>query len=179
MTGFESARSYLRFEGCGLWAKCGNRGQRPQLQWRLCRLAGGFGCGMRVFSVAGGVDPGAARCDKRPRIRPWRRALLRTSLRTFFRRRPDVQERPTRRRRSRGDSQGWHPGWYVMPLQGMEWEPRWWHGMGNPVFEWRQRSLAHSMGHDAGRRGGRRAPLGPLAGQPQGEDEAMQLRAGG
>ena len=29
-------------EGCGLSANCGNRGQRPQLQWRLGRLVGGF-----------------------------------------------------------------------------------------------------------------------------------------
>ncbi len=42
MTGFESARSYLWFEGCGLGANCGDRGQRPQLQWRRRRLAGGF-----------------------------------------------------------------------------------------------------------------------------------------
>ena len=49
------------FEGCGLWAKCENRGQRAQLQWRLYRLDGGFGCG---FSVAGVADPGAARCVK-------------------------------------------------------------------------------------------------------------------
>jgi hypothetical protein len=33
-------------EGCGLGAKCGNRGQRPQLQWRLCRLIGGFVLGV-------------------------------------------------------------------------------------------------------------------------------------
>jgi hypothetical protein len=43
------------FEGCGLWAKCGNRGRRTRLQWRLCRLDGGFGFG---FSVAGVADPG-------------------------------------------------------------------------------------------------------------------------
>ena len=52
-------------EGCGLSAKCENRGQRPQLQWRLCRLVGEFvalvlkdvaeGHG---FFVAGGADPG-------------------------------------------------------------------------------------------------------------------------
>ena len=29
-------------EGCGLRAKCGNRAQRPRLQWRLCRLGRGF-----------------------------------------------------------------------------------------------------------------------------------------
>ena len=28
-------------EECGLGAKCENRGQRPQPQWRLCRVAGG------------------------------------------------------------------------------------------------------------------------------------------
>jgi hypothetical protein len=33
-------------EGCGLWAKCGNRDQRPQLQWRLCRFVGGFVSGV-------------------------------------------------------------------------------------------------------------------------------------
>ena len=32
-------------EGCGLSANCGNRGQRPQLQWRLCRLICGFVAG--------------------------------------------------------------------------------------------------------------------------------------
>ena len=45
-------------EGCGPKAKCESRDQRAQLQWRLGRLDGGFGCGMRVFSVAGGADPG-------------------------------------------------------------------------------------------------------------------------
>ena len=30
--------SYRVFEGCGLSAKCENRGQRPQLQWRRRRL---------------------------------------------------------------------------------------------------------------------------------------------
>ena len=37
-----------RLEGCGLGAKCGNRGQRPQLQWRLCRLIGGFFAGLEM-----------------------------------------------------------------------------------------------------------------------------------
>ena len=35
--GFESARAHLWFEGCGLGAKCGTRGRRPQRQWRLGR----------------------------------------------------------------------------------------------------------------------------------------------
>ena len=38
-------RSYC-LEGCGLSAKCENRGQRPQLQWRLGRLVGGFVLGV-------------------------------------------------------------------------------------------------------------------------------------
>ena len=48
-------RSDPAFEGCGLGAKCGNRGRRPRLQWRLGRLDGGFRFG---FSVAGVADPG-------------------------------------------------------------------------------------------------------------------------
>ena len=47
-TGYESVDSYLWFEGCGLGAKCENRGQRPQLQWRLCRLVGGFFAGFEM-----------------------------------------------------------------------------------------------------------------------------------
>ena len=43
------------FEGCGLGAKCGNRGRRTRLQWRLCRLRRGFGSGSFVAGVA---DPG-------------------------------------------------------------------------------------------------------------------------
>jgi hypothetical protein len=35
-------------EGCGLGAKCENRGQRPQLQWRLCRLISGFFAGFEM-----------------------------------------------------------------------------------------------------------------------------------
>ena len=35
-------------EGCSLGAKCEIRGQRPQLQWRLCRLAGGFFAGLEI-----------------------------------------------------------------------------------------------------------------------------------
>ena len=33
-TGFEPPPSHPRLEGCGLWASCGNRGQRTRLQWR-------------------------------------------------------------------------------------------------------------------------------------------------
>ena len=43
------------FEGCGLGAKCGNRGRRTRLQWRRRRLHGSFGSG---FFVAGVADPG-------------------------------------------------------------------------------------------------------------------------
>jgi hypothetical protein len=43
--GFESVDSNPGFEGCGLEAKCENRGQRPQRQWRRRRLIGSFGCG--------------------------------------------------------------------------------------------------------------------------------------
>ena len=65
-------------EGCGLGAKCGNRGRRTRFQWRRRRLDGGFGSG---FFVAGVADPGAARSVKRYRIRWSRRAPHRTSLR--------------------------------------------------------------------------------------------------
>ena len=44
--GFESVAANQWIEGCGLGAKCENRGQRPQLQWRLCRVAGGFVSGV-------------------------------------------------------------------------------------------------------------------------------------
>jgi hypothetical protein len=37
----ESVAANQWIEGCGLGAKCENRGQRPQPQWRLCRVAGG------------------------------------------------------------------------------------------------------------------------------------------
>ena len=36
--GFETVGLCPGFEGCGLGAKCGNRGHRPRLQRRLCRL---------------------------------------------------------------------------------------------------------------------------------------------
>ena len=42
-------------EGCGLGAKCGNRGHRTRLQWRLGRLRRRFGFGSTVAGVA---DPG-------------------------------------------------------------------------------------------------------------------------
>ena len=64
-------------------AKCGNRGHRTRLHWRLGRLRRGFESGSTVAGVA---DPGAARCVKRRWIRPWRRAPRRTFLRTFLRR---------------------------------------------------------------------------------------------
>ena len=35
--GFEKERSCTAFEGCGLRARCENRGQRTRLKWRLCR----------------------------------------------------------------------------------------------------------------------------------------------
>ena len=43
--GFEEVVSYPCFEGCGLGAKCGNRGRRTRLQRRLGRLCRGFGSG--------------------------------------------------------------------------------------------------------------------------------------
>ena len=55
MTGCGEADSGPGLEGCGLWAKCENRGQRTRLQWRRCRLRRGFGSG---FSVAVVADPG-------------------------------------------------------------------------------------------------------------------------
>ena len=36
------------FEGCGLGAKCGNRGHRPRLQWRRRRLHRRFVSGSSV-----------------------------------------------------------------------------------------------------------------------------------
>ena len=47
--------SYLCLEGCGLWAKCKNRGRRTRLQRRLCRLRSRSVSG---FFVAGVADPG-------------------------------------------------------------------------------------------------------------------------
>ena len=51
-------------EGCGLGAKCANRGQRPQLQGRRRRrvvvsypVVEGCGRGAMVSFVAGGADP--------------------------------------------------------------------------------------------------------------------------
>jgi hypothetical protein len=37
-SGCEEAVSHTCLEGCGLRAKCGNRGRRTRLQWRLGRL---------------------------------------------------------------------------------------------------------------------------------------------
>jgi hypothetical protein len=81
VTGFVAAVSDLCLEGCGLGAKCGNRGRRTRLQWRPRRLRHRFGSG---FFVAGVADPGAARSVKGYRIRRSRRALHRTSHRTIF-----------------------------------------------------------------------------------------------
>ena len=47
-TGCVEADSEPCLEGCGLGAKCGNRGQRLQLQGRLCRLRSGFVFGSSV-----------------------------------------------------------------------------------------------------------------------------------
>jgi hypothetical protein len=50
-SGSVEADAYPCFEGCGLGATCGNRGQRTRLQRRLSRLRGCFVFG---FSVAVG-----------------------------------------------------------------------------------------------------------------------------
>ena len=47
-TGCVKADSEPLPEGCGPGANCENRGQRPQLQWRLGRLRGCFGSGSTV-----------------------------------------------------------------------------------------------------------------------------------
>jgi hypothetical protein len=53
--GCESVGSNLCLDGCGLGAKCGNRGQRPQLQWRLGRrlvvFMSGYGGGSGLLGV--------------------------------------------------------------------------------------------------------------------------------
>ena len=45
-------------EGCGPKAKCGNRGQRTRLQWRLCRVRRRFR--IRIFCSRGSLTPVAA-----------------------------------------------------------------------------------------------------------------------
>ena len=47
-TGYGKAVSEPCLEGCGLGAKCGNRGQRTRLQWRLGRREGDFVFGYRA-----------------------------------------------------------------------------------------------------------------------------------
>ncbi len=47
----------LGFEGCGLEAKCENRGQRQWRQWRRRRRLVDSDAGF-CSSVAGGADPG-------------------------------------------------------------------------------------------------------------------------
>ena len=73
VTGSVEADAEPCFEGCGLGATCGNRGQRTRLQWRLGRRVGVSyacleGCGLQVP----GVEIG-----KRPN---WETAFVRTGL---------------------------------------------------------------------------------------------------
>jgi hypothetical protein len=51
--GCEEADSEPGLEGCGLRAKCGNRGRRTRLQWRLRRLR----CAVPALLFAATRDP--------------------------------------------------------------------------------------------------------------------------